>query len=219
MLTPICGMRCQRFFDYALCYSSTTQISSSKLIVCPVSSWSLATIGPCLTILPARSMYAWLSECRVVVPRLTGLNDLLVKKATDTAALPSRETYLTFRCCSIFVLTSLAQLYDAIVRSPTTPSSESIRFRGICDDTLKDIARITLEFTKDDYSFLDPALSVSPPMTWNHNSTESSLGELGTCVDFRRGRRRPRVISHVYGRSLIGFTEPRKSAIAHPDVS
>ena len=168
MLTLVCGMRCQRFFDYALFYLSMTQTSSSKLMICPVSSWSPATVGPCLTIIPARSMYTWLSECRVVVPQLTDLNDLLVKRATDTAALPGRETYLAFRCCSIFVLASLAQLYDTIARSPITPPNESIRFRCICDDTLKDIAKITLEFTKDDYSFLDPAISVSPPTTCNH---------------------------------------------------
>jgi hypothetical protein len=130
----------------------------------------------------------WLSECRAIVPQLTDLNDLLVKRATDAAALPGRETYLTFRCCSIFVLASLAQLYDAIARSPITPANESMRFRGICNDTLKDIAKITLEFTKDDYSFLDPGVSVSPPTTCSRNSTESSLGELGTCVESRRGR-------------------------------
>ncbi|KAF9652041.1 hypothetical protein BDM02DRAFT_3184028 [Thelephora ganbajun] len=111
--------------------------------------------------LPSRSMYAWLSECRGVVPQLTDLNDLLVKRAAGAAALPDRETYLTFRCCSIFVLASLAQLYDIIARSPITPPNESFRFRVICDDTLKDIAKITVDFTKDDYSFLEPTLSVS----------------------------------------------------------
>ena len=218
MLTLVCGMICRRFFDYALCCSSMTQTSLSKLTIRPVSPQPPATTGPRLTILPARSMYAWLSECRVVVPQLTDLNDLLVKRATDAAALPGREAYLTFRCCSIFVLASLAQLYDTIARSPITPSNESTRFRGICDDTLKDVAKITLEFTKDDYSFLDPALSVSPPTTRDHDGTESSLGELGTCIESRCGGRRPRVISHVCGRSLIDFTEPRKSTFTHPDV-
>lgn len=175
-------MKCRRFFDYAPCCLSLIRISSSKLTIRPVSSWSPATVGPCLTILPADSMYAWLSGCRVIVPQLTDLNDLLVKRAAGAATLPDRETYLTFRCCSIFVLASLGQLYDTIARSPITPPNESIRFRGICDDTLKDIARITVDFTKDDYSFLDPALSVSPPTTYNRNSAERSLGGLGTCV-------------------------------------
>ena len=107
-------------------------------------------------------MSAWLTECRDVLPQLTDLNDLLVKRATEVAALGDRETYLTFRCCSIFVLASLAQLYDVIARSPATPLSISIEFRSRCDDTLKDIARITVDFTKEDYSFLEPGLSVSP---------------------------------------------------------
>ena len=107
-------------------------------------------------------MSAWLTECRDVLPQLTDLNDLLVKRATEVAALGDHETYLTFRCCSIFVLASLAQLYDVIARSPATPLSISIEFRGRCDDTLKDIARITVDFTKEDYSFLEPGLSVSP---------------------------------------------------------
>lgn len=122
--------------------------------------------------LPARSMYGWLSECRVVVPRLTDMNDLLVKRATDSTVLPDREIYLTLRSCSIFVLASLAQVYDTIARSPITPPSEAIRFRGIRDETLKDIARITMDFTKDDYSFLDPALSVSPPTIRSRGSAE-----------------------------------------------
>ena len=117
----------------------------------------------CLILLPAYSMSVWLSECRSLVPQLTGLNDLLVKRAADAAAFPDRETYLTLRCCSVFVLTSLAQLYNIIASFPIIPPHESTRFRGICDDTLKDIAKITVNFTKDDYSFLEPALSVSPP--------------------------------------------------------
>lgn len=131
-------------------------------------------------------MLVWLSECRSVLPQLTGLNDLLVKRATEAAALTDRETYLTLRCCSIFVLTSLAQLYDIIARSPIIPLHESTKFRGICDDTLKDIAKITVDFTRDDYSFLEPALSVSPP-AWDSHSTEKPLDELGACVWSRRG--------------------------------
>jgi len=129
-------------------------------MICPVSSSPPVIPGPCLITLTARSMYAWLSECRVFVPQLTDLNDLLVKRAADAAALPDHETYLMSRCCSIFVLASLAQLYDIIARSPITPPDESVRFRGICDHTLKDIAKITVDFTKDDYSFLEPGLSV-----------------------------------------------------------
>ena len=117
-------------------------------------------------------MVAWLKECRGVVPQLTGLNDLLMKRATNAAALPDRETYLMFRCCSIIVLTSLAQLYDIIARSPITPTDGSVRFRGICDDTLKDIAKITMDFTKDDYSYLEPILSVSPLAACTHHVTE-----------------------------------------------
>lgn len=158
-------MRCQRFFDSALYYSSMIRISSSKLIICLVSASSPTTIGPCLMILPARSMYTWLSECRHIVPQLTGLNDLLVKRAADAFALPNRETYLMFRCCSIIVLAPLAQLYDIIARSYIAPPEESAKFRGICNDTLKDIARITADFTKGDYSFLEPTLSVSPSIT------------------------------------------------------
>ena len=105
-----------------------------------------------------------------MVPQLTDLNDLLVKRATDATVLPDREIYLTFRACSIFVLASLAQVYDTIARSPITPPNESIRFTGIRDETLKDLARITVDFTKDDYSFLDPTLSVSPPTIRSHNS-------------------------------------------------
>ena len=127
-------------------------------------------------------MSVWLSECRSLVPQLTGLNDLLVKRAADAAALPDRETFLTLRCCSIFVLTPLAQLYDIIARSPIIPPHESTRFRGICNDTLKDIARISVDFTKDDYSFLEPALSVSP-LTWDRHSTEKPLVELGSCFE------------------------------------
>ena len=106
-----------------------------------------------------------------MVPQLTDLNNLLVKRATDATALPDREIYLTFRACSIFVLASLAQVYDTIARSPITPN-ESMRFTGIRDETLKDLARITVDFTKDDYSFLDPTLSVSPPIIRSHNSAE-----------------------------------------------
>ena len=79
-----------------------------------------------------------------------------------------------FRCCSIITLTSLAQLYDIIARSPITPTNESVRFRGICDDTLKDIAKITMDFSKDDYSYLEPILSVSPPTTCTCHGTEQS---------------------------------------------
>lgn len=136
----------------------------------------------CFILLPARSMSLWLSECRSVVPRLTGLNDLLVERAAEATALPDRKTYLTLRCCSIFVLTSLAQLYDVIARSSIIPPHESTRFRGICDETLKDVAKITVDFTKDDYSFLEPALSVSPP-TWDRHSTEKPLAELDTRVE------------------------------------
>lgn len=146
-----------------------------------MSSLSSGTINTCFILLPARSMSVWLSECRNVVPQLTGLNDLLVERAADAATIPDRETYLTLRCSSIFVLSSLAQLYDIIARSSIIPPHESTRFRGICDDALRDIARITVDFTKDDYSFLEPALSVSPPI-WDHHSTEKLLGELDACV-------------------------------------
>ena len=135
-----------------------------------------------LILLPAHSMSVWLSECRRVVPQLTGLNDLLVRRATDAAALPDRETYLTLRCCSIFVLTSLAQLYDIIARSSVIPPQESARFRGICDDTLRDIGKITVDFAKDHYSFLEPALGVSSP-TWDRHGTDKFLVELDTCVE------------------------------------
>ena len=172
MPTLVCGMRCRRSFDSALCYLSMTRINSSKLIACPVSSPSPATISSCLTVSPARSVVAWLKECRGVVPQLTGLNDLLMKRAADAAALPGRETYLMFRCCSIITLTSLAQLYDIIARSPITPTNESVRFRGMCDDTLKDIAKITMGFSKDDYSYLEPILSVSPPTPCTRYGTE-----------------------------------------------
>ena len=118
-------------------------------------------------------MYDWLCKCRGVLPQLTDLNDLLMKRAANAAALPDHETYLMFRCCSIFVLTSLAQLNDVIARSSLTPSREAIRFRGICDDTLRDIARITVGFTRDDYSFLEPALSVGPSTTRGRYRTEN----------------------------------------------
>jgi len=176
LLILVCGMRCRKFFDSVLCCSSMTRISSSKLMTCPVSSSPPAITGLCLILLTGCSMYAWLSECRAFVPQLTGLNDLLVKRAADAAAIPDRETYLMFRCCSIFVLASLAQLYDMIARSPITPPNESVRFRGICDYTSKDIAKITVDFTKDDYSFLEPALSVSPPTTCNHHGTKRPPG-------------------------------------------
>ena len=168
--------------------------------------------------LPARSTHAWLSECRGIVPQLTGLNDLLMKRAADAAALPDYETYLMFRCCSIVILASLAQLYDIIARSPITPTNESIRFRGICNDTLKDIARITVDFTKDDYSYLEPILSVSPPATCTRLGTERSPGVLGTCVESCCGRRRARVFSHVDGNSFIGLSGPRRYTFAYPDV-
>lgn len=106
------------------------------------------------------------------MPRLASLNDLLVKRAADSAALPDRETYLMLRCCSIFVLASLAQLYDRVARSSFLPSHQSLKFRGMCDDALKDIAKITVDFTKDDYSFLEPALSVSTPTTQGPKNTE-----------------------------------------------
>jgi len=96
------------------------------------------------------------------VPQLICLNDLLMMRAAEAAALPDREAYVMFRCCSIFVLAPLAQLYDVIARSPVIPTNESVRFRGICDETLKDIAKITVNFTKDDYSYLEPILGVSP---------------------------------------------------------
>jgi len=165
-------MSYRRSFDSALCYSLMTRINSLKLITYPVSSPSPATIGSGLTVFPARSVVAWLKECRGIVPQLTGLNDLLVKRATDAVALPDCETYLMFRCCSIVILTSLAQLYDIIARSPITPTNESVRFRGICDDTLKDIAKITMDFSKDDYSCLEPILSVSLPTTCTRHGTE-----------------------------------------------
>lgn len=135
-----------------------------------------------LILLPACSMSVWLSGCRNFVPRLTGLNDLLVERAAGAAVLPDHEMYLTLRCCSIFVLTSLAQLYDIIARSFIIPPHESTRFRSICDDTLKDIAKITVDFTKDDYSFLEPALSVSPP-TRNRRSAKNPLDELDPRVE------------------------------------
>ena len=165
--TPIlvCGKSCRRFFDSALCYSSTTRIISSKLITCLVSSSSPATVGIRLIPIPARPVRYWLEDCRNIVPKLTDLNDLLVKRAAGAAAIPDRETYLMFRCCSIIVLTSLAQLYDRVARSSFLPAYQSIKFRSMCDDTLKDVARITVDFTKDDYSFLEPALSVSPSTT------------------------------------------------------
>lgn len=137
-----------------------------------VSSSSLVMINIPLIRPTALSVYDWLCKCRGVLPQLTDLNDLLMKRAADAAALPDHETYLMFRCCSIFVLTSLAQLNDAIARSSLTPSREAIKFRGICDDTLKDIARITVDFTRDDYSFLEPALSVGPPTTRGRYRTE-----------------------------------------------
>ncbi|KAF9785874.1 hypothetical protein BJ322DRAFT_1056718 [Thelephora terrestris] len=111
--------------------------------------------------LPSRPVRYWLEDCRNIVPKLTDLNDLLVKRAAGAATIPDRETYLMFRCCSIIVLTSLAQLYDRVARSSFLPSYQSIKFRSMCDDTLKDVARITVDFTKDDYSFLEPALSMS----------------------------------------------------------
>lgn len=216
MPTLECGMSYPKFFDSVLCYSSTTQINSSKLATCPVSLSSSGIASAYFISFPARSMSVWLSECRNLVPQLTGLNDLLVKRAAEAAALTDRETYLTLRCCSIFALTSLAQLYDIISRSSIIPPHESIRFRGICDDTLKDIAKITVDFTKDDYSFLEPFLSVSPP-TWNRHSTEKPLGELDTCVE-PCGWRRPTVIPPVHRYSFVRFPRPRKSAVTHPHV-
>ena len=130
----------------------------------------------------------WLSECRGVVLQHTGLNDLLVKRAADVAAPPDHETYLAFRCCSIVVLTSLAKLYDMIARSPITPS-DSVVFRGIRDDTLKDIAKITVDFTKEDYSYLEPTLSVSAPPTCICYGTQGFLDLLGTCGGSCRTRR------------------------------
>jgi hypothetical protein len=147
-----------------LCNSSMRRINASRLITCPVSSLLLATICLCLIILPAQCTRSWFSEYLVVVPQLTGLNDLLVRRATDAAALTDHVTYLTLRCCSIFVLTSLAQIYDIIARSPIT-LYESLKFRGICDETLRDLAKITVDFTKDDYSYLEPLLTVSPLTT------------------------------------------------------
>jgi hypothetical protein len=134
------------------------------ILTCNLScEYIMTTVhGICLILSPARDiMVSWLFQCRGFLPQLTGLNDLLVKKAADAAILPYREAYLTLRCCSIFVLTSLAQLYDIIARNSITPPHESAKFRGICDDTLKDIAKITVDFTRDDYPFLEPALSVS----------------------------------------------------------
>ena len=167
---------------------------------------------------PAHSVVGWLKDCRGVVPQLTGLNDLLMKRATDADPLPDRETYLMFRCCSIIVLTSLAQLYDIIARSPITPTNESVRFRGICDDTLKDIAKITMDFSKDDYSYLEPILSVSPPTTCTPHDAEQPQDVLGTCVKSCCDRSKSRIFSHVSGNSLIDFPGPRKSPIAYPDV-
>jgi hypothetical protein len=100
---------------------------------------------------------------------------------------------------------------------PPQSSLRFLLFRGICDDTLKDIAKITMDFTKDDYSFLEPALSVSP-LTVTSMVLKELLGELDTCLEPCRGRRRPAVISHVYGYSVIGFARPRKPAFARPDV-
>lgn len=217
VLTLVCGTRCQRFFGSALCYSSMRRINSSRPTACPVSSLPPTTIGSRLIIPPAQSMRGWLSDCRGIVPQLTNLNDLIVKRATDAAALPDHETYLTFRCCSIVTLTSLAQLYDIIARSPITPTNESIRFRAICDDTLKDIGKITVGFTKDDYSYLEPILTVSPPAPYPPHGTERPPDVLGTCVESRRCRR-PTVVSHVNGNSLIDFTGPRKSTFPYPDV-
>jgi len=173
---------------------------------------------PCLITSPARSVAAWLRECRGVMPQLTGLNDLLMKRATGAAAIPDRETYLMFRCCSIIILTPLAQLDDIIARSPITPTNKSDGFRGICDDTLKDIAKITVDFMKDDYSYLEATLSVSSPTTCNRHGTEKPQDVLGTCVGSRCGRSRPWVISHVDRNLLIRFPGPRKSAVAYPDV-
>ena len=152
------------------------------------------------------------------MPQLTGLNDLLMKRATDAAALPGRETFLMFRCCSIITLTSLAQLYDIIARSPITPTNESVRFRGICDDTLKDIARITMDFSKDDYSYLEPILSVSPPTTCTRHGTERPQDVLGTRVRSCRNRSKYGIFSRVGGNSPTGFPGPRKSPAAYPDV-
>lgn len=158
-------------------------MDSSKLTTCPVRSFPAGKHNTCLILLLARSTSAWLSECRNFVPQLAGLNDHIVKRATDAAELPDRETYLTLRCCSIFVLTSLAQLYDIISRSLITPSHESIRFRSLCDDTLKDIAKITVEFTKDDYSFLEPVLSVSPLTNRDFHGTKQPQGKLEARVE------------------------------------
>ena len=170
-------------------------------------------------VLAARdSTIEWLKGCADPLPQLTGLNDLLVKKAADAATLPSHETYLTLRCCSIFVLTSLAQLYDIIMRTPVTPDHEYVKFRGMCDDTLKDIGRITVDFTKEDYSYLEPALSVSFIAIQDSDSTQRILDELGACIASGCGRRRPAVISPVYWDSLVGFPGPGKSTLAHQDI-
>ena len=145
----------------------------------PCELIAIQTGGSSLITLLVRDTKAWLGECRGVVLQLTGLNDLLVRRAADTAILPDRETYLMFRCCSIIVLASLAQLYDMIARTPVTRTSESVMFRGIRDDTLKDIAKITIDFTKDDYSCLEPILSVSRPTTYIRHGTKKTPRSIG----------------------------------------
>ena len=125
--------------------------------------------------LPARNTRTWLKECRDFLSQLTDLNDLLVKRAAESAALPDHEAYLMFRCCSVEVLTSLAQLYDMIARSPITPTNEFVKFRGFCDDALKDIAKITVDFMKDDYPYLEPVLIVSPLVTHTWHGTEKTF--------------------------------------------
>ena len=193
----IYGMRCRRFYGFVLYYSSMTRMRSSKSMRRPVSSSSLATIDPCLTTFLACPVRTWLKECRGILPRLTDFNDLLVERARGAAELADRGAYLVFRCCSIFVLTSLAQMYDIIARCSISPQGGHNEFRKLCDKTLKDIATITVDFTKDDYSFLEPALTVSPPTTHNRRSTERSLDELDTCLEPCRCRRRPGVVSDV----------------------
>jgi len=197
LLILVYGMRCRRFFDYALYYSLMKRTSPSERITCPVSSSLPVTIGPCLTLFPACPVGDWLKGFREVLPQLTDLNDLLVKRSEEVAALPDRAAYLIFRCCSIFVLASLAQLYDIFAQCPNTPPDGFIQFRGLCNGTLKDIATITVDFTEDDYSFLEPALTVSPPETCNHRNTETSPDELGTCFEPCRCRRRHWVVSGV----------------------